>query len=144
MLPGPGLHTISGMNRFPICIRRPVLRAGLLLTALLEISLPVPVSAQASSVKREATVEAVDAKSKSVTLLLEPKTQDKNAKAERRQFAVVEEHIFRQPTGTQKVHVNFTDLKAGLRVRVKLLTPFSITPPNWASEVIILPAVPKK
>jgi hypothetical protein len=94
------------------------------------------------TLRREALVESVNEKQavKTVVFIIGEETKEKNAKPVKWDLAVEEGKVFQELANGRKVHVKFSALKPGQRVRVTALTPFGITGYNLAKEIIILPA----
>ena len=90
--------------------------------------------------RRGATIDAIDAKGKGATFLVEPKARTANAKQEKHTLYFTDKYVFRQLPSRRKVQATVADLRIGQRV---LLSGVSSISSSLASEVIILPAKSK-
>ena len=124
-------HTAVSNNR---CSCR-----GAAVFAAVVVSLVFAVNSPAQGprqVRGEATVKAVDLKSKEATFVVDSKSRRADARPWECICTVAEDAVFRRLPSGRKVRGEIADLKAGQRVQVTIL-PCAITPPNWAIKVEI-------
>ncbi len=109
-----------------------------LFAVFVAFAVPAVVSAQESRLFRDAKVEALDAKTKCATFVIEEKGRRRNATTIRLQAVIREEDMRRELESGRKVRATVADLRAGQRVRVTILFSHGITSPNWATDLVIL------
>lgn len=116
-----------------------VMRAvSFLFAAFVTFAVPAVVSAQGSKLFQDAKVEALDAKTKCATFVIEQKGRRRNAPPIRHQAVIREEDMRRELESGRKVRATLAALQAGQRVRVTILFSRGISSPNWATDLVIL------